>query len=222
MANKVKSVNYWNLAIGRGSEDLLSNLILKGCIFESEEKVNFFIKDSENNDKAINSILNDNLRKRVFNSSTASYEILKNTLSKVLKNLSDDKDFNYKLSSNAISLSYVGAISGEDEYNIAYDLGGDYSDETDSAQFNEVYEDIFDEEQKIIVAWSWTYNFLNEPKFENDIKNQKLLDICSELTATSRSLILEEELKEDELKTESKADNKFEQSTYNKMVYFKI
>ena len=40
---------------------------------------------------------------------------------------------------------------------------------------NEVYGDSFDEEQKIIVAWSWTYNFLNEPKLENDIKNQKLL-----------------------------------------------
>ena len=48
MTNLAKSLNYWNLAIGKGSEDLLSSLILKGCIFESEEKITFFIKDKEN------------------------------------------------------------------------------------------------------------------------------------------------------------------------------
>ena len=222
MTNKVRSINFWNLAIGKGSEDLESGLMFKGCIFESEDKVNFFIKDPENNDKAINSISNDNSRERVFCTSKASYEILKDTLSKLLKNLSNDKDFNYELSSNAISLSYVGAITGEDEYSILNDLECEYSDETDSAQFNEVYGDSFDEEQKIIVAWSWTYNFLNEPKLENDIKNQKLLDICSELTATTHSLTLEDELKEDELKTEKKADTLFKQSTYNGMYYFVI
>ena len=62
-------------------------------------------------------------------------------------------------------------------------LGGEFSEESDSSTFNEVYEDSFDEEQKIIVAWSWTYNFINEPKFENDIKNQTLLDIYSEVTS---------------------------------------
>ncbi len=222
MTNLTKSLNYWNLSIGKGSEDLLSGLILTGCIFESEEKISFFIKDKENKELSVSSISNDNSRERVFCTSKASYEILKDTLSKLLKNLSNDKDFNYELSSNAISLSYVGAITGEDEYSILNDLECEYSDETDSAQFNEVYGDSFDEEQKIIVAWSWTYNFLNEPKLENDIKNQKLLDICSELTATTHSLTLEDELKEDELKTEKKADTLFKQSTYNGMYYFVI
>ena len=116
-----------------------------------------------------------------------------------------DENSNYDLSSHAIALGYTGFLYlEEDTSKIANDLNAVFSEETDSATFNEVYEDSFDEEQKIIVAWSWTYNFINEPKFENDIKNQKLLDICSELAATTHSLTLEDELKEDELKTEKK------------------
>ena len=65
----------------------------------------------------------------------------------------------------------------------------------------------FDEDQNLIVAWSWTYDFLNESKFENDIKNKKLIDIQTELVTPGWNTILE-----DELKAESK---------YNKMVYFK-
>ena len=208
MTNKAKCLNYWNLAIGTGSEDLESGLMLKGCIFESEEKLNFFIKDPENNDKAISSISNNNSTERIFSLSTASYEILKNELSKKFKNSGIDKRFNYELSARAIAFCYAGAIRGEDDMNIAIALGGEFSEETDSATFNEVYEDSFDEEQKIIVAWSWTYNFINEPKFENDIKNQKLLDIYSEVTSNGWNTILE-----DELKTESE---------YNCMVYFRI
>jgi len=56
MTNLTKSLNYWNLAIGKGSEDLLSGLILTGCIFESEEKINFFIKDKENKELSVSSI----------------------------------------------------------------------------------------------------------------------------------------------------------------------
>ena len=48
----------------------------------------------------------------------------------------------------------------------------------------------------------------NEPKFENDTKNQKLLDIYSEVTSNGWNTILE-----DELKTESE---------YNCMVYFRV
>ena len=208
MTNLAKSLNYWNLAIGKGSEDLLSGLILTGCIFESEEKINFFIKDKENKELSVSSISNDNLVERCFVSSTASHKILKNELFKKFKNLGIDKRFNYELSARAIAFCYAGAIRGEDDMNIAEALGGEFSEETDSATFNEVYEDSFDEEQKIIVAWSWTYNFINEPKFENDIKNQKLLDIYSEVTSNGWNTILE-----DELKTESE---------YNNMVYFRI
>ena len=95
-----------------------------------------------------------------------------------------------------------------DAFSIARDLNAEFSEETDSATFNEVYEDSSDEEQKIIVAWSWTYNFINEPKFENDIKNQKLLDIYSEVTSNGWNTILEDELKAE--------------SEYNRMTYFKI
>ena len=56
--------------------------------------------------------------------------------------------------------------------------------------------------------WFWTYDFLNESKFKNDIKNKKLIDIQIELVSPGWNTILEEELK-----TESK---------FNKMVYFKI
>ena len=56
--------------------------------------------------------------------------------------------------------------------------------------------------------WFWTYDFLNESKFKNDIKNKKLIDIQTELVSPGWNTILEEELK-----TESK---------FNKMVYFKI
>ena len=211
MTNKAKCLNYWNLAIGTGSEDLESGLILKGCIFESEDKINFFIKDPENNDKTISSILNDNSTKRIFCLSTASYGILKNELSKKFNKLFNQENFNYELSANAVALSYSGAKFGElgredIPPNVLRDA--EISFETDSAQFNEVYEDSFDGKHKIIVAWSWTYNFINEPKFENDIKNQKLLDIYSEVTSNGWNTILE-----DELKTES---------TYNNMVYFKI
>ena len=209
MTNLTKSLNYWNLAIGKGSEDLLSGLILTGCIFESEEKINFFIKDKENKELSVSSISNDNLIERCFVSSTASHKILKNELSKKFKKLGIEKRFNYELSSHAIALGYTGFLYlEEDTSKIANDLNAEFSEETDSATFNEVYEDSFDEEQKIIVAWSWTYNFINEPKFENDIKNQKLLDIYSEVTSNGWNTILE-----DELKTESE---------YNCMVYFRI
>ena len=72
MTNLTKFVNYWNLSIGKGSQDLLSNLFLKGCIFESNEKLTFFIKDKENNDLSISSISNDNSAERFFSTSTAS------------------------------------------------------------------------------------------------------------------------------------------------------
>ena len=209
MTNLTKSLNYWNLAIGKGSEDLLSGLILTGCIFESEEKINFFIKDKENKELSVSSISNDNSIKRESVTSTASHKILKNELCKNFKDLFKDENFNYDLSSHAIALGYTGFLYlEEDTSKIANDLNAEFSEETDSATFNEVYEDSFDEEQKIIVAWSWTYNFINEPKFENDIKNQKLLDIYSEVTSNGWNTILE-----DELKTESE---------YNCMVYFRI
>ena len=209
MTNLTKSLNYWNLAIGTGSQDLLSNIFFKGCIFESEEKLNFFIKDKDNNQLSVSSMQNDNSIKRDSVTSTASYEILKNELCKKLKDLLKDENSNYDLSSHAIALGYTGFLYlEEDTSKIANDLNAEFSEETDSATFNEVFGDIFDEEQKIIVAWSWTYNFINEPKFENDIKNQKLLDIYSELFTPGRNTILE-----DEMKTESE---------YNCMVYFKI
>ena len=209
MTNTIKSVNYWNLAIGTGSQDLLSNIFLKGCIFESEEKLNFFIKDKDNNQLSISSIANDNSIERDSVTSTASYEILKNELCKKFKNLFKDKNSYYDLSSHAVTLGYTGFLYlEEDTSKIANDLKAEFSEETDSATFNEVYEDIFDEDQKIVVAWSWTYNFINEPKFENDIKNPKLLDIYSELFTSGWNTILE-----DELKTESE---------YNCMVYFRI
>ena len=211
MTNKAKCLNYWNLAIGTGSEDLESGLMLKGCIFESEEKLNFLIKDPENNDKAISSISNNNSTERIFGLSTASYGILKNELSKKFKELFNQESIYYDLSANAVALSYSGEMFGELE---SEDIpskvlkDAEVSFETDSAQFDEVYEDSFDGEHKIIVAWSWTYNFINEPKFENDVKNQKLLDIYSEVTSNGWNTILE-----DELKTENR---------YNNMVYFKI
>ena len=209
MTNLTKSLNYWNLAIGKGSEDLLSGLILTGCIFESEEKINFFIKDKENKELSVSSISNDNSIKRESVTSTASHEILKNELCKNFKDLFKDEKSNYDLYSHAIALGYTGFLYlEEDTSKIANDLNAEFSEETDSATFNEVYEDSFDEEQKIIVAWSWTYNFINEPKFENDTKNQKLLDIYSEVTSNGWNTILE-----DELKTESE---------YNCMVYFRI
>ena len=209
MTNLIKSLNYWNLAIGKGSEDLLSGLILTGCIFESEEKINFFIKDKENKELSVSSISNDNSIKRESVTSTASHEILKNELCKNFKDLFKDEKSNYDLSSHAIALGYTGFLYlEEDTSKIANDLNAEFSEESDSATFNEVYEDSFDEEQKIIVAWSWTYNFINEPKFENDTKNQKLLDIYSEVTSNGWNTILE-----DELKTESE---------YNCMVYFRI
>ena len=209
MSNLTKSLNYWNLAIGKGSEDLLSGLILTGCIFESEEKINFFIKDKENKELSVSSISNDNSIKRESVTSTASHEILKNELCKNFKDLFKDEKSNYDLYSHAIALGYTGFLYlEEDTSKIANDLNAEFSEETDSATFNEVYEDSFDEEQKIIVAWSWTYDFINEPKFENDTKNQKLLDIYSEVTSNGWNTILE-----DELKTESE---------YNCMVYFRI
>ena len=209
MTNLTKSLNYWNLAIGKGSEDLLSGLILTGCIFESEEKINFFIKDKENKELSVSSISNDNSIKRESVTSTASHEILKNELCKKFKDLFKNENSNYDLSSHAIALGYTGFLYlEEDTSKIANDLNAEFSEETDSATFNEVYEDSFDEEQKIIVAWSWTYNFINEPKFENDTKNQKLLDIYSEVTSNGWNTILE-----DELKTESE---------YNNMDYFRI
>ena len=209
MTNLTKSLNYWNLAIGKGSEDLLSHLIFKGCIFESEEKITFFIKDKENKELSVSSISNDNSIKRESVTSTASHEILKNELCKNFKDLSKDENSNYELYSHAIALGYTGFLYlEEDTSKIANDLNAEFSEETDSATFNEVYEDSFDEEQEIIVAWSWTYNFINEPKFENDTKNQKLLDIYSEVTSNGWNTILE-----DELKTESE---------YNCMVYFRI
>ena len=209
MSNKTKSLVHWNLAIGKGSQDLLSGLILQGCIFESEEKINFFIKDKENKELSVSSILNDNSIKRVMVSSSASYEILKNELCKKFKDLLNEENSNHELYSHAITLGYTGFIDGEqDTFKIGRNLNAEFSEETDSATFNEVYEDSFDEVQNITVAWSWTYEFINEPKFENDIKNQKLLDIYSEVTSNGWNTILE-----DELKTESK---------YNNMVYFKI
>ena len=133
----------------------------------------------------------------------------KKELCKNFKDLLRDENSYYELSSHAIALGITGFLYlEEDTCKIANDLNAEFSEETDSATFNEVYEDSFDEEQKIIVAWSWTYNFINEPKFENDIKNQKLLDIYSEVTSNGWNTILE-----DELKTESE---------YNNMVYFKI
>ena len=209
MTNLTKSLNYWNLAIGKGSEDLLSGLIFTGCIFESEEKITFFIKDKENKELSVSSISNDNSIKRESVTSTASHEILKNKLCKNFKDLFKDEKSNYDLYSHAIVLGYTGFLYlEEDTSQIANDLNAEFSEETDSATFNEVYEDIFDEEQEIIVAWSWTYNFINEPKFENNPKNQKLLDIYSEVTSNGWNTILE-----DELKTESE---------YNCMVYFRI
>ena len=209
MTNLTKSVNYWNLAIGKGSQDLLSNIFLKGCIFESDEKLNFFIKDKDNNQLSVSSISNDNAIKRDSVTSTASYEILKNELCKNFKDLFKDENSNYELSSHAITLGYTGFLYlEEDTSKIAKRLNAQFSEETDSATFNEVYEDSFDEDQKIVVAWSWTYNFINEPKFENDTKNQKLIDIYSEVTSNGWNTILE-----DELKTESE---------YNCMVYFRI
>ena len=97
---------------------------------------------------------------------------------------------------------------GEETFMNAKELNAEFSEESDSAQFNEIYGDPFDEEQEIIVSWSWTYDFLNESKFENEKKNKKLIDIQTELVTPGWNSILE-----DELKTESK---------YNKMVYFKI
>ena len=209
MTNLTKSLNYWNLAIGTGSQDLLSNIFFKGCIFESEEKLNFFIKDKDNNQLSVSSIQNDNSIKRDSVTSTASYAILKNELCKNFKDLLKDENSYYELSSHAIALGITGFLYlEEDTCKIANDLNAEFSEETDSATFNEVFGDIFDEEQKIIVAWSWTYNFIKEQKFENDIKNQKLLDIYSELFTPGWNTILE-----DELKTESE---------YNCMVYFKI
>ena len=208
MTNLTKSVNYWNLSIGKGSQDLLSNLFLKGCIFESDEKLTFFVKDKENNDLSNSSILNDNSAERFFSTSTASYEIMKDELCKNFLNISSEKNSIYELASNAVALSYTGAMLGEETFINAKELNAEFSEESDSAQFNEIYGDPFDEEQKLIVAWSWTYDFLNESKFENDIKNKKLIDIQTELVTPGWNTILE-----DELKTESK---------YNKMVYFKI
>ena len=208
MINLAKSVNYWNLSIGKGSQDLLSNLFLKGCIFESEEKLIFFIKDKENNDLSISSILNDNSAQRFFSTSTASYGIMKDELCKNFLNIFNERNSSYEFASNAVALCYTGAMLGEETFMNAKELNAEFSEETDSAQFNEIYGDPFDEEQKIIVAWSWTYDFLNESKFENDIKNKKLIDIQTELVTPGWNTILE-----DELKTEIK---------YNKMVYFKI
>ena len=208
MTNKTKSLNYWNLSIGKGSQDLLSGLILQGCIFESEEKIIIFVKDKDNKELSFSSFSNDNSIKRITVDSSVSYEILKNEFCRNFKNLFDD-DSNIELYSHAIALGYTGAEKGEnDSFSVAHDLKAEFSWESDSATFNEVYEDSFDEEQKIIVAWSWTYKFTSESNFENDIKNQKLLDIYSEVTSNGWNTILE-----DELKTESE---------YNYMVYFKI
>ena len=146
MTNLTKSLNYWNLAIGKGSEDLLSGLILTGCIFESEEKINFFIKDKENKELSVSSISNDNLVERCFVSSTASHKILKNELSKKFKELFNQESIYYDLSANAVALSYSEAMFGELDEDIPSKVleDAEISFETDSAQFNEVYGDSFD------------------------------------------------------------------------------
>tara|TARA_A100001388_G_scaffold52353_1_gene35458 strand:- start:6996 stop:7130 length:135 start_codon:yes stop_codon:yes gene_type:complete len=40
-SNSIKIINNWNFAVGKDSEDVAGNILFKGCIFESEEKMIF-------------------------------------------------------------------------------------------------------------------------------------------------------------------------------------
>ena len=110
------------------------------------------------------------------------------------------------LSLKTVAYSCTGAARGEGPgYS---DEEASFSTETDSAYFNEVYGDCFDEDTKIMLAYSWTYELPERINFENVLENSEIYQISSELLNSRRSKRLNEEIK-------AKCD-------YNDMVFFEI
>ena len=195
-SNSIKIINNWNLAVGKGSEDVSGNVIFKGCIFESDEKLVFLTKECSSEEIITYTTDNDSEKSNIIKNEM--YKIF----SKVYESESSELDFVPK----TIAYSCTGAARGEGP---GYeDEEASFSTETDSAYFNEVYGDSFDEDKKIILAYSWTYELPEEIILENALENSEIDQISSDLLSMGWSEKLDEEIK-------AKCD-------YNDMVFFEI
>ena len=195
-SNSIKIINHWNLAAGQGSEDVSGNVIFKGCIFESDEKLVFLTKECSSEEIITNTTDND---------SEKSY-IIKNEMNKIFSKVYESESAELDLAPKTIGYSCTGAARGEGP---GYeDEKASFSTETDSAYFNEVYGDSFDEDKKIILAYSWTYELPEEIILENALENSEINQISSDLLSMGWSEKLDEEIK-------AKCD-------YNDMVFFEI
>ncbi len=195
--NSIKFINQWNFAAGKGSKGVEQNIKFKGCIFESEKTMIFITKNCNSGEIITNSIEKDSEKSN----------IIKNEMYKIFAKVYNSESEELDLSPKTVAYSCTGAARGEGPgYS---DEEASFSTETDSAYFNEVYGDCFDEDTKIILAYSWTYKLPEKINLENVLKNSEINQISSELlTFPNRSKKLDEEIK-------AKCD-------YNDMVFFEI
>ena len=195
-SNSIKIINNWNFAVGKGSEDVAGNILFKGCIFESEEKMIFLTKDCNSEEIITTSTDKD----------SEKLDIIKNEMYKFFAKVYKLESAELDLAPKTVAYSCTGAARGEGP---GYeDDEASFSTETDSAYFNEVHGDSFDEEKKIILAYSWTYVLSEEIILENALENPEINQISSDLLSKGWSEKLDEEIK-------AKCD-------YNDMVFFEI
>tara|TARA_B100001029_G_scaffold170843_1_gene167070 strand:+ start:1060 stop:1653 length:594 start_codon:yes stop_codon:yes gene_type:complete len=197
MKGVINEINLWNISLGVGGESVLSNVFLTGCIVKTNDT--FVIYTSQKNSDNVNSLSLPKDREES--------EVLAAGLTKIIEPLSNDLSLNTKLAVNLIVYSNTGGENGI----ASSDPDACFSNESDSAQFNEVFGDMFDEEQKLIVAWSWSYTFEQSLKKIDIINDEKVLNtIVTELIKRRNawSTVLNEELKAT--------------CKYNAMVYFNI
>lgn len=193
-SNSIKIINHWNFAAGKGSEDVSGNVIFKGCIFESDEKLVFLTKECSSEEIITNATYNDSEKSN----------IIKNEMNKIFSKVYKSESAELDLALKTIAYSCTGAARGEGP---GYeDEEASFSTETDSAYFNEVYGDSFDEDKKIILTYSWTYKLPEEIILENSLENSEINKISSDLLSMGWSEKLDEEIK-------AKCD-------YNDMVFF--
>tara|TARA_B100000287_G_scaffold278048_1_gene261970 strand:+ start:110 stop:703 length:594 start_codon:yes stop_codon:yes gene_type:complete len=195
-SNSIKVINHWNFSVGKGSESVEHNIKFKGCIFESEKTMIFITKDCNSDEIITNSIEKDSEKSN----------IIKNEMYKIFAEFYKRESEELDLSLKTVAYSCTGAARGEGPgYS---DEEASFSTETDSAYFNEVYGDCFDEDTKIMLAFSWTYELPERINFENVLENSEIYQISSELLNSRRSKRLNDEIK-------AKCD-------YNDMVFFEI
>ena len=184
--DEVIKISSWLISIGSGETTVAEEVVMKGAIFSAKNgKSRFFSADINSNQ-----ILEHNVEFEI-QKEMDEFDIFKFNLNKVLQEILQPIFKNYSIDEEKTLISLQKALGEFWVNEVYYDQseldkkGISYSEETYTAEFNEVKNDPFGDEengQKTFVAYGYCYGFEDEKCIcDYEIDKEEIFEIAKQL-----------------------------------------